>query len=173
MTRHNGDEALKRETRFVSDLCRSLATVIIPWFRVMGFAAPRFSFLSFPRNREFFSFCGIDDTCDDTFLLFLSFPSLEKTLLSFRGFLSRVRRWLRIAEKKRDSDWFVNEFTNSSTRINTRFIPFPRGENFFSLSLSPLFFEEILSILYSPLPLSSFSSSTRSCRQFRTGISAP
>lgn len=31
MTRHNGDEALKRrETRFVSDLCRSLATVIIP-----------------------------------------------------------------------------------------------------------------------------------------------
>lgn len=139
MTRHNGDEALKRETRFVSDLCRSLATVIIPWFRVMGFAAPRFSFLSFPRNREFFSFCGIDDTCDDTFLLFLSFPSLEKMLLSFRGFLSRVRRWLRIAEKKRDSDWFVNEFTNSSTRINTRFIPFPRGENFFSLSLSSLF----------------------------------
>lgn len=29
----------------------------------------------------------------------------------------------------------MNEFTNSSTRINTRFIPFPRGENFFFLSL--------------------------------------
>lgn len=139
MTRHNGDEALKRETRFVSDLCRSLATVIIPWFRVMGFAAPRFSFLSFPRNREFFSFCGIDDTCDDTFLLFLSFPSLEKTLLSFRGFLSRVRRWLRIAGKKKRfrlvREW-IHEFFDA---YKYAFYSFSTRGKLFFLSLSSLF----------------------------------
>lgn len=146
----------------------------------MGFARglplpPRFSLLSFPRNREFFSFCGIDDTFATTRLRsFSPFPRSRRHFSLFRGFLSRVEEVIKNhRKKKRDSDRFV---TNS--RILRLFDAYeyafyfhegkclPSSPSFSKKSfLSERAFDSRLAFFFllfdAKLP------------QFRTGISAP